>query len=377
MKKLKVTLFVFMTIALSFYSVTSFGDSKIITSKKVLFNELYLGHDSLKTNIVIYKSDYDLEKADFITSCNALSGYNWKRWNLHVFNIKFEDKCKNPNAKLSIKWRDIPWSKVYFTVKNDYDLIKYYTDFSNEDLFKKINSSSKKLLSISWKTSKDPLVKAILKRQKLEVLYKKALFEKINDARTQKYAIPVEWYKMPTNPSRVPNTWRPYRAGYTDWIHHWWDIYAKTWTPVIAIDDWVIIRVISDFEFEDLGQINKNNPTYDEKFHNLDTLRWNQVWLKTMKWDVIFYSHLDSIPNNIKKWAIVKKWQEVWAIWISGVPERWYKDIHLHFTLHKNPYNKWMYWVYTYLDIMKWDWYFKWESVSEVIRKQYDIFNEK
>jgi hypothetical protein len=50
------------------------------------------------------------------------------------------------------------------------------------------------------------------------------------------------------------------------------------------LDDGIIVRVVSEFEFEDLNKIvKKDDLTYDEELRNLDILRGKQVWLKTMK----------------------------------------------------------------------------------------------
>jgi hypothetical protein len=42
--------------------------------------------------------------------------------------------------------------------------------------------------------------------------------------------------------------------------------------------------VVSDFEFDDLNAIKKSKDlTQEEQVKNLDLLRGNQIWLKTMK----------------------------------------------------------------------------------------------
>jgi hypothetical protein len=46
----------------------------------------------------------------------------------------------------------------------------------------------------------------------------------------------------------------------------------------------VILRIVDGFEFEDLDQITKQPKlSHNQKTHNLDVLRGNQVWLKTSK----------------------------------------------------------------------------------------------
>jgi hypothetical protein len=50
------------------------------------------------------------------------------------------------------------------------------------------------------------------------------------------------------------------------------------------LDDGIIVRVVSEFEFTDLNTLTKREDlTYEEELRNLDILRGKQVWLKTMK----------------------------------------------------------------------------------------------
>ena len=173
----------------------------------------------------------------------------------------------------------------------------------------------------------------------------------------------------------IPNAGRPYRKHYTDWIHHWWDIMAPRGTMTSAIDDGIIIRVVRDFSYEDISKIVKNwKISYEQKLRNLDILRWNQVWLKTTKWDVMFYSHLWKIEDNIVEWAFVSVWQNIWTIDKTWVPDRNYSNFHLHFPIMKNPYNIEKAWKYSWEDYMAWDWYLKWETPDEIIRDQKNIF---
>jgi hypothetical protein len=121
--------------------------------------------------------------------------------------------------------------------------------------------------------------------------------------REQKYLIPVRWVKMPTQSTRLPNSWRPYRLSYTDWIHEWWDFYTDFWNVVQALDYWVVIRVVKNFTYSDLWEVKETwKLTELDKLKNLDILRWNQIWIKTMKWDVAFYAHLNEVFDSVKVW---------------------------------------------------------------------------
>ncbi len=193
--------------------------------------------------------------------------------------------------------------------------------------------------------------------------------------RAQKYLVPVAGYNISTKHSKIPNAGRPYRASYTDGIHHGWDVGSKLWENVRALDDGMIIRVISDFEFSDLQTLNKSkNLTYQDGIKNLDILRGNQVWLKTPKWDVVFYSHLQDVSTHIQEGMMVRKGETLGTIGISWVPDKNYKDYHLHFAIHKNPYTKKANETYSYEDYMNWDWYFKGQPLSDVLKYQNEVF---
>ena len=144
---------------------------------------------------------------------------------------------------------------------------------------------------------------------------------------------------------------------------------------MVSVDDWIIVRVISNFKFSDLNNIKFwDSLSYEDKLKNLDYLRWNQIWLKTMKWDIVVYSHLNTIETDIVEWTVVKEWELFWTIWITWVPDKDYKDYHLHMEIYKNPYNDDLAWSYSILDYMKWDWYFKWESTDFVLKNQSTLF---
>jgi hypothetical protein len=141
------------------------------------------------------------------------------------------------------------------------------------------------------------------------------------------------------------------------------------------LDDWIIVRTVNNFEFSDLKKITKwKNLTSDVLTRNLDILRWNQVWLKTMSWDIIFYSHLNEIFSNVNVWEVVKKWQPLWTIWKTGVPDANYTDYHLHFEVQRNPFNLWKNDSYDIDDYLKWNWLFKWEKHDYILANQFNYF---
>ena len=186
-----------------------------------------------------------------------------------------------------------------------------------------------------------------------------------------KYSSPVKYRSIPIKKNIIPNAWRPYRAKYTHWIHQWWDIFSSRWTPVVALADWLIVRVKNDFKWEDFDRILWKDLTDDDRLKNLDIYRWNQVWLKTVDWNITFYAHL-SWAIEVNKWQMVKRWDILWYVDRSWVPDKEYKDFHLHFEIQLNDRKSSS---PTQAAIMKWPYFWKWLSQDEVISKQYTIFN--
>jgi hypothetical protein len=210
-----------------------------------------------------------------------------------------------------------------------------------------------------------------------ELKYLGDVFMDIETKRELKYLSPIKWTSVPTKSNRLPNTWRPYRAGYTDWIHWWWDFYADFWETIQALDYGVVVRIVKDFKFSDLAKVKDSwEISETDKLWNLDILRWNQVWIKTMKWDVVFYAHLNEVFDNIKEGEIVFRWQPVWTVWITGVPDQNYTDYHVHVEVHKNPQTSHKK-PYNFEDYMAWPWYFKWEKEKYILEHQWEVFETK
>lgn len=352
--------------------------NKNITFYKVVSENIFTDSENLNSSIIIFKSNTNISKYKIETKCNHIFEYLWEKNRLYLFNFKLLDnKCENPKFYLSDWNKKIESTKFELNIEKKSDIFLNFVDYSNEELLK-INQ---KLLSEITKYSKykkinkSSLSKIKKNRYYKELIYKKNILKNILERRSKKYENPVKWYYIATWLNVIPNARRPYRSNYTDWIHHWWDIISPEWTTVSAIDDWVIIRVVEDFDFEDINNIIKEwEISYTQKIRNLDILRWKQVWLKTSKWDVMFYSHLNLIYENIKEWVYIKAWENIWTVWKTWVPDRDYNNFHLHFPIQKNPYDIKKINKYSYEDIMKWDWYLKWLSPDEVIKQQNDIF---
>ncbi len=366
--------------SLVFWAWAFFGE-EIKTSFK-LSNNIYPDSLYLKDNKIAFKSNINISNYKLTSSCEIHSAFISKKDNIYFFSLRlFDNKCDDNYVYLT-DTENKKVSTIKFNIISEYKIYSNFLDYKNSKL---------DLIYNALKTKKDGLIKyskkynhnihnsyydyIINNRVLNEIIYNINIVKGIIDSRKQKYLIPIKNKVLPTNSSKLPNSSRNYRADYTDWVHHGWDFDWDFWEQVLAIDDWIIVRVVSGFNFNDLNQIKKwNDITNFEKIRNLDILRGNQVWLKTSKWDVAFYSHLNDIYSNIEQWQIVRKWQPIWTIWITWVPDASYKDYHLHLPIHKTPYNSNMSWKYDYDDYMNWDWYFEWDSLETILKEQSNVF---
>ena len=93
---------------------------------------------------------------------------------------------------------------------------------------------------------------------------------------------PVVGAELSTKFTKMPNSPRPYRAGYTDGIHHGWDFDSHNNAQTISLDDGIVIRVVANFDDSDFSRIvYGENLSYEQQLKNLDILRGKQVWVKT------------------------------------------------------------------------------------------------
>lgn len=365
-----------------------FAGTGIFTSPKVwtnivfkLSNNVYLDSIYLNKTNILFKSDEDLSNYKIKSECSIFSKIKYQNDDYYMFELKFFDNdCSNENFILVSNTNEI---KSHFKLKivREFDVLSKMLDLKT-DYLKELNYILEKKISAYNKYSIynrgiEKNYYTYLEKNRIleETIYTKKILDWILEKRSEKYIVPVLGYNMPKTAIKIPNSGRWYRSDYTDGIHHGWDIDWNFWEKVIALDDWIIVRVISWFDFYDLNAIKKwSNLTENDKVRNLDVLRWNQIWVKTMSWDVVMYSHLNEIFSNIKVWEIVRKWQPLWTIWITGVPDKNYKDFHLHFVVHVNPFNLSKGESYDIYDYMKWDWLFKWESKDYILKNQGKYF---
>jgi len=355
-------------------------DNNISLSFK-LSDNVYLDSIALNKTKILFKSWTDLTNYKIKSECNIFSKMTNSKWWNYMFELKFFDNdCEDNNFSL-INEKNEKKFDFKLNILTEYWILSKLLVIDTNELLNFKNNLNKKIGILSkYNLYDESLVNDyydFLKKNRSlqEWIYTINLINNIIDKRGEKYIVPVSWHNFPTNLSKIPNSSRLYRAEYTDWIHHWWDIDWKFWEQVIALDDWIIVRTVSDFDFSDLDKLVKwKNLTNDDLVRNLDILRGNQVWLMTMSGDVIFYSHLNEIFSNINVWEVVKKWQPVWTIWKTWVPDQNYTDYHLHFEVQKNPFNLQKNQSYDIDDYLLWDWLFKWKKQDYILEHQMEYF---
>lgn len=92
-----------------------------------------------------------------------------------------------------------------------------------------------------------------------------------------------------------------------------------------------------------------------------------------MDGNVTFYSHLSKISPDITVGTHVDKGAYLGNIGTSGVPEKDYQNVHLHFEIQQNPFREDMRHP-THLDIMRWDYVGDHLRVPQVQEKTREIF---
>jgi len=376
--------YIIILIFVAFGVVTVFSTDLIfdaqIDKKELLSKNIFLDDSKLNSKYIIFESNGDLSKYKLSSVCQNYSKFIWSKDNKFIFKINILDQnCKNWTLFLeNLEKVKLKKSFIKINLFNRSKLFDLYIDNDDsnlENINSKINLTIKNIEN-KLKTTKIKDFEYLKQKRKLEELkYHKNLLKNILENRNKKYLKPLLWYKISKEKNKIPNAWRPYRSSYTDWIHHGWDMVAPNETNSYSLDYGKIVKIVRDFKYSNLNNLKKwNNISYIDKVKNLDILRGNQVWLKTSKWDIVLYSHLTDVSNNIKVWDIVNRKTFLWTTWISWVPDRNYKNYHLHFSIMKNPYIKNKIWKYSLIDYLKWDWYFKWKSLDYVSENSFKLF---
>lgn len=379
MKKLKTILLTIFTMSLIwlfwFWVALALPFTKVDSSFSLSEN-IFVDSLNLSENKIIIKSGQKAENFKISWECWIFWENIASDWYTHIFNVRLLEKdCPQEKIKITL-------TSTFSTIEKDFNLIKpfdlynKFLDYSDKDLQDILQKTKKYIEETDYNQISDSEKKVKTYRNLEEAKYFIKIFEEILKNRKNKYAIPVVWVSLPKRETKLPNSFRPYRQWYTQWIHQGWDFDAKKLTKVVSLDDAIVIRVVDSFKTSDFAKLKRNkNLTYNDKLLNLDILRWNQVWIKTSKWEVAFYSHLDSINKNIKVWKILKKWEEIGKVWATWVPEEGYSDFHLHIEIYKNPYNLEKAWKYSYLEIMSWPWLFKGQKFNYILENQTKIFD--
>lgn len=346
---------------------------------------MYLWSKELSKTIVVFDAKEDISDYTIHSLCQSKTEFLYTMASKNFFSFQINDgDCKNEYFYLQdAEGNILSNTRFRLYIISDFDLYNKFSDYTDmllSQASEKLVTQAKKLKLFASIDENNPNFEYVQKlRVYDESLYQNQKIEEILLKRQNKYKIPVEWYSLPDgkNISKFPNWGRPYRANYTNAVHEGWDIDAPNNTPVISIDDGIVLKVVRDFSFGDLKKIQKKESlSAQDKLINLDILRGNQVWIKTMKGDVIFYAHLSSVDPEIEVWKKVERGQYIWNTGITWVPDEDYKDYHLHFELRKNPYSKAKAGKNTELDYMWWDRYFKWETLKNILEKQYKIFEQ-
>ncbi|EKE28085.1 MAG: Peptidase M23, partial [uncultured bacterium (gcode 4)] len=340
----------------------------------------------LNSTILIVRTKEEYMAPEIYSKCRnaqklAISEKIWSNF-IYIINLNYIWSCDD-NVVYVKNWDEIYTDTAYLLNIKDYS--KNFTDFtdlSNKQIEEKIArldvlglKLDEQILSLKQKwdlASKINLIKSLYDK-KFEEYENIFLSNILSTRKSLRYNSPVAGKVVPTKKNIIPNTPRPYRAKYTDWVHHWWDIFANRWTPVQALSDGIVVRIVKDFNWSKFDNILWRDISDEDKAKNLDIYRWNQVWLKAADWNVIIYSHLENIPANLKQWQYVKEWEYFWQIWRSWVPDKEYKDFHLHFEIQLNPYLKA---DNSPLDIMKWKYFGKGLSYDWIIKSQTKLFSE-
>ncbi len=354
-----------------------------IRFRMAVSDEVYLNSESLQDTVLVYQSNVDLKNATISSLCDIKSDFLLSEKNLYFFSVDYsgDTNCKNGNVVLTL-WEESYANTIHkLNLIHDISLYNEFIDYATPKL-KEYQASLRKdidSLSIFKDYKRNNIVKYfkfyIWQKAYQNMSYKSSIISDILTQREKKYLNPVVGRSFSDTPSKIPNSGRPYRAAYTDGIHHGWDIDGNIWDELIALDNAIVVRVVDGFQDSDFSRIVYWDSLGEEqKLKNLDILRGNQVWLKTMKGEVVFYSHLDFVEGDITEWSVVKRGQKVWKVWVSGVPEKGYDDYHLHFAVMKNPYNILRAGSYDFWDYMAWDWLWKWKTYNELIELRKDTF---
>jgi murein DD-endopeptidase MepM/ murein hydrolase activator NlpD len=354
---------------------SSDGEVKIHAS---LNPNIISGDPKLGNTVLVVSAPTDMEGIRTITSCEHRESILHKKpmdtkRTIYVIQLHFPTMCDTPSVSIGDRERIFTDASLQLPIQSVTQL---------EDAL--INTRSAELLAlmrmepVPYVWSRSTISQ---KLEKLKILYihlytilqSDIASNILHDREDGKYISPVAGYSLPTKDNTVPGTGRPYRRDITDGIHHGWDIIAPFGTAVQALSKGKIIRIVNNWKWEDFKRFKRVDLSIDDRLQNLDIYRGNQVWLQSMDGNVVFYSHLSHISPDIIVGSSVNAGTYLGKIGTSGVPEKNYKNIHLHFEIQENPFLEDMK-KPSYLDIMRWKYIGKDMNHEAIQRKTRELF---
>ena len=372
---------IFTGYGLVFWGSIIFSDE--IRFVRPLSWEIILWDKNLSKDILIFQSNTDISSGVISSICDIDSRFIERSQDLYFFEIDYSasPSCSNSNFVLKMWDSKVANAGGKISITSEKELLLRLLDYDSpylKKLLRKAQKDSDRFAIFSNYNQKNlgENIKFAQNKQKYySSVFAQKLLTRILDGREKKYATPVPWYGIWEAKNKLPNAGRPYRSEYTDGIHRWWDIDAPNGSDIVALDDGIIVRVVDDFDESNFQNIVYwDNLRELQELKNLDILRGNQVWLKTMKWDVVFYSHMENINPNTSEWDTVTRGEYLGTTGISWVPWEWYNDYHLHFSIMKNPYNHNKAGIYNLWDYMMWDWTAKGMSYEQTLELKKQIF---
>lgn len=313
------------------------------------------GNSSLASTVIVLRSKKDIEISSIKSPCPNTQKILYtnsanETSNIAVIELHFPSgSCLNESLRIGVTGAESDTTTVnlgFIDTEKRYGALLDYSTANLDDIVEK-NLSKIEKITADLAPLKDSN-SIVDKLKNIELAYSKLSIteetDTIQDILTKRasgsYLIPVPGKSMPTRPSKLPNAGRPFRADTTDGIHHGWDIDAPIGTPVRAMSDGVIVRILSDFSWADFSKIIQGkNLSYTTKTLNLDVLRGNQVWLKMADGNIVFYSHLKKVNDSLYLGKKVKMGDNLGIVGISGVPDKEYNDSHLHIEIAENPHD--------------------------------------
>lgn len=396
-KILFVISFLLITIlSIGFYNI-SFSEniSELLTKPEIKIlstsnKNIYTKNNWLNNIVLFVKTTKNVDEISINSTCDITSklilNKEWDKNNLLIYRVHFPKECNDNIITIKNEKNNLTdFARINFFDYNQ-TLFNYLDEkienlkIKKENLEKENSSILEQVKKIKENTQEEQNKDSIIiKYTKLTGLYYKKeindlnleILDKIQKNNTDEFIIPVKWAKIPSKLNAIPWAGRPYRLDTTDGIHHWWDVFWPLGKEILASTNWVIVRIKNNFSWQDFDKLKKWELNEEDKAINLDIFRGNQVWLKTFNWDVIIYSHLSEVNNNLNVGDVIKIWTYLWKIWISWVPDKEYKNYHLHMEIQKNPKNKTN---NSLSDIMKWNYWWKWMATKDILKNGVKFF---